>query len=206
MKCRKFEKWISDGMDGSLSVRKRDKLSSHVETCPSCRAYGIRLKKIQIEAKSLPGPTLSPAYWRDSIARLESNLAKSGTAVQTEFQLRARRSPLFFPGRRWAWAGAASVLALGLGFYLMLFQGRGPLETSPLAFGDQINRLYEKIDDNAELETEFNSMIHASILEEAGESDGEIRYLLYGNSHFLDSLSDEEILILDGEISKALNI
>ena len=206
MRCRKSEKWISDGIDGNLAVRKRRKLDAHTEACGSCRAYRFHLGKLQDEAKRLPGPALSPEYWQDSIARLQANLARTGRAEQQEFKLRPRQAPAFFRGPRWAWAGAASFLAVGLGFYLVLFQGRGLLETSPLAFSDQINRLYEKIGDNVDLETEFNALIHASILEEAGELSGEVKHLLYGNTHFLDSLSDEEVQILDAEISKVLKI
>jgi hypothetical protein len=76
----------------------------------------------------------------------------------------------------------------------------------PFAFPDQVNSLYEKIGDNTDLEAEFNSLIHASILEEAGEAGAEVKHLLYGNSLFLDSLSDEEVQILDAEISKVLKI
>ncbi len=206
MRCRKSEKWISDGIDGNLAVRKRRKLEAHVEVCGSCRAYRFHLEKIQGEARNLSEPVLPPEYWQDSIARIQANLARTGPAEQKEFKLRPRQAPAFSPGLRWAWAGAASVLAVGLGLYFVLFQGRGFLETSPLAFRDQVNMLYEKIGDNVDLEAEFNSLIRASILEEAGEPDGEVKHLLYGNSLFLDSLSDEEVQILDAEISKVLKI
>ncbi len=206
MRCRKSEKWISDGIDGNLAVRKQRKLDAHVEACGSCRAYRRHLEKIQGEALNLSGPALSPEYWQDSIARLQANLARTGPAEQKEFKLRPRQAPAFSPGLRWAWAGAASVLAVGLGLYFMLFQGRGFLETSPRAFRDQVNSLYEMIGDNSDLEAEFNSLIRASILEEAGEAGAEVKHLLYGNSLFLDSLSDEEVQILDAEISKVLKI
>jgi len=206
MRCRKSEKWISDGIDGNLAVRKRRKLDAHTEACGSCRAYRFHLGKLQDEAKRLPGPALSPEYWQDSIARLQANLAGTGPAGQKEFKLRPRQAPAFFPGPRWAWAGAASVLAVGLGFYFMLFQGRGFLETSPLAFGDQVNTLYETIGDNTDLEETFNSLLHQTIVETAGEPSHEIKHLLYGNAFFLDSLTDEEVQILDAEISKVLKI
>lgn len=206
MRCHKFEKWISDEIDGKLAVRKRRKLDAHLNACASCRSYGFRLEKIQSEALNLSGPARSPEYWQDSIARLQANLAKTGPAEQTEFKLRPRQAPAFFPGLRWAWAGAASVLAVGLGLYLMFFQERRVLEMYPFTFSDQVNSLYERIGDNTDLEAEFNSLIHASILEEAGEPDGEVKHLLYGNSLFLDSLSDEEVQILDAEISKVLKI
>jgi hypothetical protein len=206
MKCQKSEKWISDGMDRTLAVRKRRKLDSHLESCAPCRAYQLRLKKIQVEARDLSGPALSPDYWQNSIARLRANLERSRPAVQMEIPVRPRQAPAFFPALRWAWAGAASMLAVGVGLYFILFQGRGFMETSPLAFRDQVNSVYEKIGDNMDLETEFNSLVHTSIVEESGESGGEVKHLLYGNSLFLDSLSDEEIQILDAEISKVLKI
>ena len=157
MICRAFEKWISDGLDGNLSDRKRRKLDSHLGKCEACRSHESGSKKLQSGTKSLPEPVLPPAYWEDSIARLESRLAALAPAGQKDVPRPARQAPAFFPGARWARAGAASVLALGLGLYFFIFQSRGFLETSPLAFGDQVNALYEKIGDNAELETKFNS-------------------------------------------------
>jgi len=206
MSCRAFEKWISDGLDGNLSDRKRRKLDRHLGQCAACRSFELGLEKLQSEAKTLSDPIPPPAYWENAIARLESKLAAIDQAGRKAAPLPARQTPAFFPGVRWAWAGAASAIALGLGLYFFIFQSRGFVETSPLAFRDQVNSLYEKIGDNTDLETEFNSLIRASILEEAGESDGEVKHLLYGNSRFLDSLSDEEVQILDAEITRVLKI
>lgn len=206
MRCEKIEKWISDEIDGSLSRKKQRILAGHLANCASCRGYKQRLEKLQVEAKNLPLPVLAPGYWQESIAKLKANLEKAKPAEQKEFKLRPRQAPAFFPGRRWAWAGAASVLAVAMGLYFILFQAKVPLETFPAAFADQVNSLYEKIGGNSDLEEEFNSVLKASISEVAGESDGEVKHLLYGNSFFIESLSDEEVQLLDAEISKILKI
>jgi hypothetical protein len=206
MRCKKIEKWVSDEIDGSLSRKKQRILAGHLANCALCRGYKQRLEKLQSEAKNLPRPALAPGYWQESIAKLKANLEKAKPAEQKEFKLPPRQAPAFFPGRRWAWAGAASLLAVAAGLYFILFQSKVPLVTFPVAFADQVNSLYEKIGDNSDLEEEFNSVLKASIREVAGESDGEVKHLLYGNSFFIESLSDEEVQLLDSEISKVLNL
>jgi len=206
MRCKKIEKWISDKIDGNLSQRKEGVLGGHLADCASCRAYELRLEKLQSEAKNLPAPAVAPEYWQKSITRLKENLEKVSPSEQKEDRLRLRQSPAFYPGLRLAWAGAASVLAVAVGLYFILFNAKAPLEPYHFAFEDQVNGFYEKINNNTDLEAEFDSALRASIKEVSGESDGEIKHLLYGNSFFLDSLSDEEVQILDAEIKKVLKI
>ncbi len=208
MRCKKIEKWVSDEIDGSLSRKKQIILAGHLANCASCRGYRQRLRKLQVEAKNLPRPALPPEYWQESIAKLKANLESIKPAEKKEFKLRPRQAPAFFPAKRWswAWAGAASLLAVAAGLYFFLFQAKAPRETFPAAFADQVNSLYEKIGDNSDLEEEFNSVLKASIREVAGESDAEVKHLLYGNSFFIESLTDEEVRLLDSEINRVLKI
>lgn len=206
MRCKKTEKWISDGIDGNLSPKKQEALAAHLTKCSACRAYRLRLGKIDEGAKSLSAPALSPEFWRTSIDRLKANLEAAPSAKHKEFNLRPRQAPAFFPVMRWAWAGAASVLAVAVGLYFMIFAVKTPLEIYHFTFEETVNGLYETIGDNPDLENEFNSMLQASISEHADESAVEIKHLLYGNSFFIESLSDEEINLLDSHLKSELKI
>jgi len=206
MRCKKTEKWISDGIDGNLSPRKQEALAAHLAKCAACRAYRLRLGKIEEGAKSLSAPSLSPEFWRTLIERLKTNLEAAPSAKHKEPDLRPRQAPAFFPAMRWAWAGGASLLAVAVGLYFMIFAARTPLEIYHFTFEETVNGLYETIGDNSDLESEFNTMLQASISEHADESAVEIKHLLYGNSFFIESLSDEEINLLDSHLKSELKV
>jgi len=50
MKCEKYQKMISDRLDGELSRRKGKRLDRHLAACPLCRDYLKSLEIIQGEA------------------------------------------------------------------------------------------------------------------------------------------------------------
>jgi predicted anti-sigma-YlaC factor YlaD len=49
MKCDKYQKMISDRLDGELSRRKGKRLDRHLAACPLCRDYLKSLEIIQGE-------------------------------------------------------------------------------------------------------------------------------------------------------------
>jgi hypothetical protein len=203
MKCEKIKKWISDEIDRGLAVKNQKALEIHLSDCAECRAYQEHLKKIQRETKTLAAPVLAPGYWEESITRLKEKLE---TVEPRGKKVPYRSAPTLFHRFRWAWAGALMALAAAAGISLLLFKAQPSPEDYPLAFEDQVIHIYEKIAGNADLEQEFNSELQASIQEHSGEPDGEVRHLLYGNSFFLESLSDEEVELLDTALKKELKI
>jgi thiol-disulfide isomerase/thioredoxin len=198
-----MEKWISDRIDGKLSEKKRIVLDAHLTGCASCRAYEEHLEKIQDEARSLAAKAVAPEYWQASVVRLQAKLKAVADGGQKS---RYHQSPAFFPPARWAWIGAASLLVVALGLYVVFFRAGTPQEVYPYSYEETVNSIYREIGNNTDLEKEFNSALQASINEHAGEVAGEVNHLVYGNSFFLESLSEEEIKLLDSEIKKELKL
>jgi hypothetical protein len=81
-----------------------------------------------------------------------------------------------------------------------------PIEFQSLAFDDTYGSLAEQIGDSADLESSLDASLQITIGEHAAGVDGEVHHLLYGHSEFLDSLSDEEVQVLDAELSRVLKI
>jgi hypothetical protein len=203
MACHKIRRWISDNLDGRLGRRRQAKIAGHISRCASCRDYRSRLERIQNGARALSSPQVSSEYWESAISRLKLRI---GTPEARNRNPVPGRVPIFGAARRWAWAGAVSILALSAGLYLILSTSRLPVETYPLTLEETINRLYERIGDNPALEDDFALLLQASIKDQAGDEDGDVKRLLYGNSSFIESLSDEEVQLLDSHLNKELKL
>jgi hypothetical protein len=203
MRCKKIEKWISDRIDGKLAADKRALLDSHIASCASCRAYRERLENIQKESQCVLRPQLVPGYWQESLSRLKAGLEAEEKAGRKS---RERWAPAFFPKRRWAWAGAASLLVVALGLYFILFSPKPRQEIMAFSFEDAINRIDQEIKNNPELEKDFNSFIQDSIHEHVGEINELTNPFHYENSLFLESLNEEELQLLDSALKKELKL
>lgn len=151
----------------------------------------------------MSSPQVSSEYWESAIFRLKLRIETPEARNRNPVPVRV---PIFGAARRWAWAGAVSILALSAGLYLNLSTSRLPIETYPLTLEETINRLYERIGDNPALEDDFALLLQASIKDQAGDEDGDVKRLLYGNSSFIESLSDEEIQLLDSHLNKELKL
>lgn len=63
MKCEKYQKMISDRLDGELSWRKGKRLDRHLASCPLCRNYLAAQKTIQQEALRIGKADYHQAWW-----------------------------------------------------------------------------------------------------------------------------------------------
>jgi hypothetical protein len=202
MRCRTSERWISDGIDGCLSVRKSARLEAHLASCAACRE--IRRRFLRLAERSVPpGFAVPPGYWEDSLSRLRAKLESSGPALPTKAPV---LRPAFFPAARWAWAGAATLLAAAAGLLILTSRRGGPIEAFPLTSEEATTSLVAMIGNDQELESDFVELIQASIREHADVQDGDVRRLIYGKSHFLDGLSEDELQTLDDHIARELKI
>jgi len=201
MRCKKSERWISDSLGGTLPGAKRRRLEAHLAECSSCRTALRAQEKLQGAARVLAAPERGPEYWENSLARLRAKL-ESGLAPQAV----RRPGRAFVPGPRWAWAGGATTLAVAAGLFFLVLRGGAPLEFSPLAFEDTYGSLAEQIGESADLERNLDTSLQTTIGEHAAGVDGEVHHLLYGRDDFLESLSDEEVRILETEINRVLKI
>lgn len=196
MRCGTIEKWISDDVDGVLSGRKKKKLDFHLSRCAACRAYRRRLERLQREAGRLAAPSVPENYWETSVARLKAKLG-SGDVPS---------GPRPSPWLRWAWSGSAAVLVLALALYFAVLRTRPSFEPYPLSFENTLTGVFAEVGDNTDFEKDLDGVIRASIREQSGPTDDDVKRYLYGNSLYLDSLSDEEVALLDERVARELKI
>lgn len=201
MKCKKSERWISDRLGGTLPEAKGRRLDAHLAECSACRAGLRRQERLQGEARGLAAPERSREYWESSIARLQAKLEAAPAPRAVRGWTRA-----FVPSPRWAWAEGVTTLAVAAGLFFLVLRGGMPVEFQALAFEDAYGSLAERIGDSSELQSNLDATLQTTIGEHAAGVDGEVQNLLYGHSEFLDSLSDEEVKVLDAELSRVLKI
>lgn len=203
MRCRKIERWISDGIDERLSPEKQAILKAHLSECVSCRAYRERLATIHKESQRLFAPRVTPEYWQESLSRLKAGLEAEEKTGQKS---RERWMPSILPKRRWAWAGAALLLAAALGLYFIPSGRNARQEIMAFSFEDAVNGIDQEIKSNPELEKYFNSFIQDSIHEHVGEINEVANPFHYENSLFLESLNEEELQLLESALKKELKL
>jgi hypothetical protein len=201
MRCKKSERWISDRLGGTPTGVKARRLDAHLAECSACRFALRRQESLQAEARGLAAPERSREYWEDAISRLEAKLEAIPALRPTRGWTRA-----FAASPRWAWAEGVTTLAVAAGLFFLVLRGGAPVEFQPLAFEDAYGSLAEQIGDSADLQSSLDASLQMTIGEHTAGVDGEVHHLLYGHSEFLDSLSDEEIQVLDAELSRVLKI
>ena len=193
----------SDALGGCLSPGRKRKLAAHIADCYACRDYEAGLRRIDAGVKILAVPGRSPEDWKASLERLTARLTAEPVSRES------RKSAWgVFPKSRLAWSGAASVFVLALGLLaVFIFKGRRPFpEYMPVSMEDALGRIYDRIGNNADLEAGFETVLQASIGEQAGENSADVGRLLNRNSEFVESLSDEDLGVLDAEIGRQLKL
>jgi predicted anti-sigma-YlaC factor YlaD len=195
MICQKYEKWISDALDGALSERKKRNLNSHLTDCSDCHAYQESLSRIQAEALRLDKAKVSPSYWENFSASLKKRLQ----ALEPEREApRALRLSW-----KWAWAGAPVFLALGISLVFLLNRGQAP-ENDIFSYEACLSRLHLEIGDDAKLEDNFNHVILGSLRGGLDSAALEERYLFSEDPFFWESLNEEELEFIEQEIKKEM--
>ncbi|MEE8377351.1 MAG: hypothetical protein V3R45_03170, partial [Candidatus Aminicenantaceae bacterium] len=116
---------------------------------------------------------------------------------------RKHRLPGF---EKWAYGAAGFIIVLFLVLYFVVFQP-ATIQTEEfyvLSFEDALGGLLGEINDDAELEKLFNTMILASLTEALEELDGETIPFIIENPLYGDGLSEEELKILESKIKLEL--
>jgi hypothetical protein len=196
MRCKKFQKWTSDGIDGVLSSRKEKTLQTHLASCSSCRDYSARLNKLQAEAANPEQPRLSPEYWREFGRRLERKLS----SVDKE---KTHSAPVLL---RWRWGfGAAGLVVLcALAVGIAFFRPQKLGDVYPLSQGDTLARIDQEVSADPGLANLFDQAILDSIDEAVQGARGNGPLEFGEDPLFLESLTDEEIKICEAEILKKM--
>lgn len=192
MRCRKSEKWMSDLLDGRLSVRKQISLDQHLKRCEECRVYKQRLETIRREARSLSETPVPPDFFADFPRRLEARLV--------EVRPSEKRGIL---GWKRGWLPAAAGLLVVIFLALWLFRPGAKVdgEVYVLSLDEAVGQVVHEIGGDAELEIVFNSLILATIEEIVENSYLDARDVTR-NPLLWEELSEEDWRLLESEIKK----
>ncbi len=196
MGCKKYEKWLSDSLEGELSVKRSRQLDSHLAQCPACRAYQERLRLLQQEALRLEKLGFPSGYWEE----FSSKLARRLRAGQPE----GSGLRLGWGSSKWAWAGTAVLIALALSLVLILQRGPEAAESYIFSFEKCLDRVYGEIGDDSQLAHLFNLTLVRSLREEVETDSLLMRPLFVEDPFFLEGLSEEELEFLSREIEKEI--
>lgn len=195
MRCHDYEKWVSDSLDGVLGEDQRALLDRHLTECPSCRAYGKRLSRIQQEAARLRKAAVAPSYWEGLSSAVRRRLEASE-------QGRRHPRPVWL---NWRWAWGAAVLFSAVVFGLLLRPRPAPaFEPGVFTFEACLGRLDQEIGDDAELAWNFNLVLLSSLRKDLSSAMLEENPVFSEDSLFWESLSEEEWQILEQELKKEL--
>jgi anti-sigma factor RsiW len=195
MNHHKYERMISDDLDGALPERAGRRLAAHLTACPACRAYRARLEVIQARAASRQDAQVPPDYLDGFSARLRARLESPGAGER----LPRRVSRVW----RWAWL-AAPVAAAAVFIFLHVLQESPTVIQELLTDEVNFSSISQAIDDNAELSGDLNAVILGSIQDEIGAVSPEEVPSFADDPAFWDNLSDDEAALIDQEISKEL--
>jgi hypothetical protein len=196
MRCKKAERWISERLDGSLPAEKSEPLLAHLAGCPSCRAYQANLESIQAAASRSSAPGPGPEYFARSVAGLRARLRAENAAAPVI----DHHAPAFFPRGRWAWTGAASLLIVAAGLFVVLSRTPTVAEIDALEYTEPLAAIDHQFADNPDMEADLDSAIRISLAGPADSGRSEIEHLVSDHALLVDSLTDEEVRALDEAI------
>jgi len=186
---------MSDEMGGCLSERRRARLAAHIEKCRECRLYRTRLEIAGRESGKILHPVLGEGYWEDFETRLRSRLESAAIGPkQTVAPVRTLR-----PAWRWVWAGATvTVLAV---LAILVQPPRRPADVF-LAFypGEAVVSFENEMTGNPVMQENFNRILAASIEEAVRDSEAERNGVLWDDPLFWESLSLEEMEMIESDL------
>lgn len=200
MRHKTAKRWLSDEWGGSLSAGRRERLETHLASCPKCREIRQDWDRIQ-KGSALVLPSEKDAYWSDGLARLRASLDKSGR-IPSGGEKSVRPVPGFFPWRTWAWGAGGAGLAAAGALLLILLSPAGPLEDAyALSFGDHRAFLEEGLASDEAVLSEFNESLRSGLAETLEAVPGDVVNLTADLILTLESFSDEDIQIFLNEIA-----
>jgi len=195
MRCRDYEKWVSDSLDGVMRDEQRARLEAHLKKCPSCQAYSARLTRIHQEAASSRKAAVAPSYWEELSSAVRRRIEA------TEKSPRHLR-PAWWSWR-WAWGGV--VLFSAVVFSLLLRPRPNPaFQSDVFTFEACLGRLNQEIEDDAELAGNFNLVLLSSLRKDLSPAILEENPVFSEDPLFWESLSEEEWRILEEILTKEL--
>lgn len=195
MTCRTAERWISDEMGGCLSERRRARLAAHIETCRKCRRYRTRLEIIRKESGKSLLPVLEQGYWEDFEARLRSRLESSAVGPKhTAAPVRTLR-PV------WRWVGAGATVTVLAVLAILIQPPRRPADVFVAFYpGEAVVFFENEMSGNPVMQENFNRILSDSIEEAVRNSETYVDEVLWDDPLFWESLSLEEMKMIEADL------
>ena len=194
MSCKKNERKISDLLDGRLTDKQRSILENHISLCQSCREYKNQLMLLSSKVREREKNEMS----KDSAQEFSIKLKRR---LLNEQQQKKQKNK--FPGfEKWAFCGAGFIVILFLLVYFVVLQPTS-IQTEGyyvLSFEDALEDLYGEINNDAELEELFNTIILASLTEVLEELDEETIPFIIENPFYGEDLSEEDLKNIKSKI------
>ncbi len=190
MKCDRYEKWMSDDLDGGLSRGRKDRLERHILTCRRCRTALAEMAGLQKAAGNLLEPGRGPEFWEDFERRLDSRISNDDLSGRQD------RAHIPLEGR-WVLSGAVALLTMAVGLYVLLSPTRGIPQSTGLSAEDSLSTIFNEIGDDSDLEASFHEVIISALEESAGLGATDLAPQFRDNPLFWESLSDEELISIE---------
>lgn len=202
MGCEKYQKLISDWLDGNISQKHEKKLTQHLKNCAVCRSYYEELKILDRKAKTLPEPEYSAEKWEG----MEKELRKRLEELNSE-TTRKHKSPQFWlPSPVWAMAGVLVIIvAISLMIFLKNNQEPEMQLAMMLSYEDSYLNLTQALAEDETLARNFNEELVNKIFQEIkNEGEGMISPSLFDYQEqnymeiYQDNLPNENMILSEG--------
>jgi len=200
MKCQKIEQWISDGVDGVISKKKKAHIEAHIETCLACRVFRDQIERINEDARSLDVPEVTSAQSREFSSRLRSALI----AIEEE----KNKGVLHVFRNKWVFV-PASVIMISLFILIFVFYEKGDFQDEKFyvfSFGNAVEEIYQDMGSDLVLQQAFNSLVSDSINEMLITADWDETLNLEDDLLLWEEFSEEELGNLESQIKKDRNL
>lgn len=202
MRCKTFEHLISDGLDGRLGDKRSRRLDSHLAGCGKCRAYKSGLEKLQAAARAPVEAGPSPEDLARSMSRLKAALQ---TRAGGDFG-KSPWTPGFWGPSPWAWTGGAAVLLLAAAFYFWPLRGRAPQDIYLFAESEALASFSISMAEDPDLAEAMGSAIQSSLIRAGDEIRLDVEPLIADQALFVDSLTDDEVDLLEAVLREEIVI
>jgi len=200
MKCQKIEQWISDGVDGVISKKKKAHIEAHIETCLACRVFRDQIERINEDARSLDVPEVTSAQSREFSSRLRSALI----AIEEE----KNKGVLHVFRNKWVFV-PASVIMISLFILIFVFYEKEDFQDEKFyvfSFGNAVEEIYQDMGSDLVLQQAFNSLVSDSINEMLITADWDETLNLEDDLLLWEEFSEEELGNLESKIKKDRNL
>lgn len=205
MRCDRAAKLMSDAMDGALSGARKARLEAHLAGCSACRSRRAGLLRLQVAARASAPAGPDAERMARSLSRVRAALgreiASAPASASAPVSARASASGRIGTGLRWMPAGAAAtLLAVVAGLYMIFLRPAAVVDPVPYAYSDAGANLAVTLAEDEDLARAFESVIGAELEENNGRFAAAVESRAIDTGHFLDSLTDDEVLILEAAL------